>query len=748
MEKICKKFLIRGIVQGVGFRPFIKRKADELSVRGSVRNTKKGVEVIFFSEPGNIDALIVRIKKESPPGARIDSIIQLPGGKVSGKQFFIEKSSSEDNANPQIPPDLAYCRECEEDFNEKGNKRFKYPFTSCLSCGPRFSVLNAFPYDRKNLAYGEFSICPSCGIEYGDPGNRRFHAQTITCPSCGPSYRLGNFKGENAFKKAAEHIKAGNIIAVKGIGGFHLVGDPKNPQAIKKLRSLKSRGTKPLALMASSIDKASQYAFIDAAAESILLSPARPIVLLRKNPSKSFLNSVSPDNDRVGIMLPYSFAHKLLFGSSHLDLLVYTSLNPASAPTVTADEKAKEHFKGPVLTHGLSILARCDDSVIKKTGDGAVFLRRSRGYVPSTFDLRSGKNILASGASENCSFCIVKEGRAYPSQYLGDIEDKENLEAYHSELKRFMKLFSFTPDILVCDKHPGYLTTGLFEKMAAKEKVPLLKIQHHYAHLASCAYENKVTGKAIGIAWDGSGYGEDGNMWGGEFMVYSHQGFQRIGHLKYIELPGGDAASSDISRIAASYALRARLDMKKLKRVPLSYDLTEKISKMILNGMNCPLTSSVGRLIDAVAFLTGLKDWNTFSGEAAIALESAVKKDFLKDPYSIRIIQKDGKYIIDPDIMIAEIADSMERKRDISEISSRFIFTLSDIAVNMIKVMREEYGLSEVLLSGGVFLNAYIPALIRERLECADLKVHTHRQLSPSDNGISAGQAYLASRRI
>jgi len=633
--KIRKNIIIKGIVQGVGFRPFIHKLVQNYNLSGWVLNSNQGVEIEVEGKTEEIDSFVSNIKKKLPPLARIEKIEvnQLP--LIGYKEFSIKKSIvKEENSFVLVSPDISICEDCLQELFDTHNRRFRYPFINCTNCGPRFSIIKDIPYDRKKTTMNNFKMCSLCQGEYENIENRRYHAQPNACADCGPQVSLYQNKikleGIDPIEKAVKLLKEGKIGAIKGLGGFHLACDATNNKAVARLRRLKNREAKPFAIMSFNLEKIMQYCKLGEKEKEWLVNRARPIVLLQKKVDSLISPLAAPRNNYLGVMLPYTPLHYLLL-KDNFTALIMTSGNNTDQPIIGDNLEALEKLDGIVdffLSYNRDIFNRCDDSVIKIINDNKVFFRKSRGFVPHPIILDFKlKEVLALGGELKNTISFSKENYIFLSQYLGDLKSVETLEFFKESIKSFKKMFRANPEIIACDLHPDYLSTQYAEEIKVKEGLKVVKIQHHHAHIVSCMAENNVKEKVIGVAYDGTGYGDDGNIWGGEFLLCDLKKYSRVGHLKYFPLPGGDKAIVEPWRMAYSYLYsiyggpKAKtLDIDFNRR--MDYDKLSIIEKMIDKNINSPLTSSCGRLFDAASSLIGIRDEISYEGQAAMELES------------------------------------------------------------------------------------------------------------------------------
>ncbi len=770
----CLNISIRGVVQGVGFRPFIHGLATELSVKGYVTNTSEGVVII--AEGDNLETFLERIRTDTPPLARIMSIDISPE-EPSGFADFAIRGSRETGSFTLLSPDVSVCDDCLNEMFDKGDRRYLYPFINCTNCGPRYSITRSVPYDRANTTMKVFPMCGKCSDEYGNPSDRRFHAQPDACPVCGPHISLIATTGVHVDERKAPMLEAirllkeGMIVAVKGLGGFHIACDATSADAVKRLRERKRRSNKPFALMAPNIEGIKKFCHVSEEEEGLLLSMRRPIVLLEKRGDNTLPDDVSPNNRYIGFMLPYTPLHHLLFrypafseSISHFDALVMTSGNLSEEPIVIDNDEAVGKLSGiadAFVVHNRDIFMRVDDSVLRSgkaaadrswasAATGPSFVRRSRGYVPDPILLGGdGPDVLGCGADLKNTFTITKGRYAIPGQHIGDMENFETLEFFEETLKNIKSVYRAQPVAIGYDLHPGYLSTRWALGQQGVEKIG---IQHHYAHIASVMAEKGITGKVIGVAFDGTGYGEDGTLWGGEFLVSDINGFTRAGHLSYVPLPGGEMAIKEPWRIAVSCVKKAAgkevIEYLKPAGFIERYGI-EKIGtilKICEDKTLSPVSSGAGRIFDAVAALTGVCDRNTFEGEAAIALES-VAFDNVEEDYPVDVSFRDPMEI-DFSMVILSILKDIEAGRDRGVISSKFHNTVAFAVLAAVMKLSAVTGIREVVLSGGVFQNARLLGSVMKGLRAEGLQVYTNELVPCNDGGISLGQAYIVRERI
>jgi hydrogenase maturation protein HypF len=785
------KITLKGIVQGVGFRPYVYTLAESLQLRGYVTNTSDGVTIDIEGE--HLTEFIERLPRNSPPLSKITAISITPLPAYGYGDFRIRESRDEGGRVPftLISPDVSVCDDCAEELMDPRDRRYLYPFINCTNCGPRYTIIRSIPYDRSHTTMVHFSMCPQCAAEYHDPNDRRFHAQPNACPQCGPrvtlvSGRQPALNGQGAMEKAIELLKAGKIIAIKGLGGFHLACDAMNESAVERLRERKRRSNKPFALMAPDRATVERFCTVSEEEAKLLSSRRRPIVLLRKEEKAVSLmpEAVSPHNRYLGFMLPYTPLHYLLFhqpfpvgkGGMHSErepnfsALVMTSGNLSEEPIVRDNEEALEKLQDIVdafLLHNRDIFMRVDDSVVRvryqgtagpdqgdrlpanKRKESTLFLRRSRGYAPEPLALQTnGPEVMGCGADMKNTFTVTKGGFAIPSQHIGDMENYETVQFFEECLENLKRVYRVNPIAMAHDLHPGYLST----QWALRQGVQTYGIQHHYAHIGSVMAEKGLRGKVLGVAFDGTGYGTDGNLWGGEVLFADIHGFERVAHFKYVPLPGGERAVKEPWRTAVSYILDAAGDeaMEYLEKTGFiekyGRDRTEKIIKIAGAKELSPQSSGAGRLFDAVAALTGVCDTNTFEGEAAMALESLVSEGTEED-YPVNIIL-DKSMVIDFSHTIIGIINDRVNGVEKRLISTKFHNTVSNVILRIVTRLRETFMLNGVVLTGGTFQNLYLLERTTRMLAATGMKVLVNEMVPCNDACISLGQAYLIRERM
>jgi hydrogenase maturation protein HypF len=743
-----KYVTVHGIVQGVGFRPFVYNEAIRNNLKGWVKNTSEGVYIDLEGEKIGVENFLITLKNSPPPLSKIEEIT-IEDKSIKGyKGFTIEKSNEICNSITLISPDMAICKDCESDIKDSNNRRYRYPFTNCTNCGPRYSIIKKLPYDRAMTTMDEFKMCPICKKEYENPLNRRFHAQPNACKDCGPEVwltdNLGNvMENKEPVESLIMLLKKGYIAGVKGLGGFHLVCNGKNEKIIKTLRERKNRPFKSLALMMRDIDTVKKYCRVNTLEEEILTGRKRPILLLNKK-NDLLPNNISPDNNKLGVMLPYTPLHMLLF-DEELDVLIMTSANSSGLPMVYKNEDAVEKLKGIVdyfLFHNREIHMPVDDSVVQVVMDKEMVIRSARGYAPMALKLDNICDSLSCGSQLKNTFAISKEHHVFISPHIGDMENLEVYNSFVRGVEHFKNIYSIKPKIIAFDMHPDFLGWE-YSKNLEGEKIP---IQHHHAHIVSCMVENNINKKVIGIAYDGTGYGTDGKVWGGEFLICNYKDFERIGHLDYTLLPGGEAAIKEPYRMALSYLYKCYGDRVK-SFIPWGKSLENHMIKNVLSilkkNLNCIGTSSMGRFFDAVSALLDLKRKVTYEGEAAIALESICSLDE-EGIYSYDICDNNGELIINEEKIIMDIMSDLEDGSNKGKIAKRFHNTVIAFTIDMCERIRDMRGINEVVLSGGVFQNNILLKGIAVGLEKQGFKVYTHGKIPTNDGGISLGQLVIA----
>ena len=845
------RLVVSGVVQGVGFRPFIHQLAHRFGLGGWVLNSTEGVVIEVEGELAAVEGFVGSLRPEAPPRAVVERIDRVDLPPIGYTSFAIESSREVEGQFALISPDICICQDCLREMRDPSDRRYLYPFINCTNCGPRFTIVADIPYDRPKTAMACFPMCPECEREYHDPTNRRFHAQPNACPVCGPKVWLVKSRQQSAIsyqrdtdptpgpspsgggesppllgselspsllrgggggvgsvptkapdphaiEEARQLLASGAIVAVKGLGGFHLACDATNDRAVGELRRRKRRTDKPFAVISLDADTVATFCHLNDEERQLLESPQRPIVLLRAKEDSPISPLVAPNNRYLGVMLPYTPLHYLLLeqasasrhqasadtetrghgdaerenlplplgegrgeGSAHHSslithhsplALVMTSGNLSEEPIATGNREALERLHSladAFLLHNRDIQVRCDDSVTRLFRGREAVIRRSRGYAP--FPVRLGfeaRDILACGGELKNTFCITKGSYAFLSQHIGDLENAETLASFAQSVEHFRRLFRLDIAGVAHDMHPEYLSTRYAWEMAAQLGLPLVPVQHHHAHVAACMAENGVDEPVIGVSFDGTGYGSDGHLWGGEFLVADFAGYRRAAHFKYLPLPGGEAAIKRPWRMAASCLLDA-LGPEALSPELPSFrhaDLAELavVRRQIERGLNSPLTSSVGRLFDAVSSLVGVRQVVNYEGQAAIELEMAARQD-VQDRYDWSLLMGEPLRI-DPAPALRQLVEDLRQGVGVDVISAKFHNTVADVIASLAALLRQETGISLVALSGGVFQNLFLLERACRLLESSEFRVLVHHQVPPNDGGIALGQAVIANR--
>ena len=732
-----RQIRIRGVVQGVGFRPFVHNLAQAMGLAGYVLNSSAGVVAEVEGAPAVLDRFVESLRSEAPALARIEEMLVAEMDPLGEREFAIRASQALEGEFVLVSPDVATCADCTRDFTDPVNRRYGYAFTNCTNCGPRYTIIRDIPYDRPNTTMAGFRMCAACQAEYDDPGDRRFHAQPNACAECGPQLSA-------PMAEAQQRLSAGEIVAIRGLGGFHLACDPRNDAAVRLLRERKRRSDKPFALMARDLAAVEAFCAVSDDDRKALAGSRRPIVILARREDSGISAVVAPGNNTIGVMLPYTPLHHLLFAGAPYDALVMTSGNLSEEPIVTANEEALERLRPLAdwfLLHNRDIHMRADDSVVRTFEGKERVLRRSRGFVPQAIDLGMDvAEILACGAELKNTFCLSKGRYAVLSQHIGDMENYETLVFFEETLANLKKLFRVEPRAVAHDLHPAYLSTQYALRVPDLERIG---VQHHHAHIASCMAENGLRGKVMGVALDGTGYGTDGKIWGGEFLVADYCGFERRAHLRYVPLAGGDAAVRQPWRPALAYladTFGAAAEFPELaiwREVPESQRNLGR--SMIAHGVNTVDTSSCGRLFDAVASLIGLRQQINFEGQAAIELET-IAAGGLADGYPFALDADTVDFRPAIERIVAEVRGGTSA----AVIAARFHNTVADAVVEVCRRLRAEEKLNRVCLSGGTFQNMKLLARTLAGLRRLEFDVFIHAQVPPNDGGIALGQAVIA----
>ena len=750
--RVRSEVRVEGIVQGVGFRPFVHQLASRLGLSGLVGNDAGGVFAEVEGAPRAVEAFVRALTLEAPPLAVVDRVTTRPLPVLGEDGFAIAPSVPGGERTALVSADSATCADCLRELRDPADRRHRYPFVNCTNCGPRCTIVRDVPYDRPNTTMASFAMCADCAREYHDPADRRFHAQPVCCPACGPSLRLLGRDGQavdgEPLAAAAGLLLAGRVVAVKGLGGYHLAADADSQAAVAALRARKHREDKPFAVMAADLDAAGRLCLVDPAEAALLASPRRPIVLLRRRQGAPLAPSVAPGNRFLGVLLPYTPLHHLLLDEVARPL-VLTSGNVSDEPIAYVDAEVLERLGGiadAFLLHDRPVHVRTDDSVVRAFRGRELPLRRSRGYAPQPLALPWAfpRQVLACGAELKSTFCLAKGRHAFVSHHIGDLENYETLRAYTEGVAHFQRLFEVAPEVVVHDLHPEYLST---KYALERQGVELVGVQHHHAHVAACLADNGEQGPVIGVGFDGLGYGPDGTIWGGELLVADLAGFERAGHLETVPLPGGAAAIREPWRMAAAYLDAAYPDGPPggLAVAARNSDRWERVLAVARAGVRSPPTSSAGRLFDAVAAILGVRDQVNYEGQAAIELEQ------LADPaeagtYRAGISGSRPLRVRATDLVRAVVDDLLAGVGP-AAVAGRFHNGVALAVVEAAQVLREQTRLDTVALSGGVFQNLLLLDRTVTWLEERGFRVLTHSRVPPNDAGISLGQAAVAAAR-
>ncbi len=789
--EVGRRIEVSGIVQGVGFRPYIYRLATSRHLGGTIRNTSAGVTIEIQGPVESVQDFIERLPVEAPPLARITGITVLEVPCVvlaegSDDEFRIVHSHEGEEVRTLISPDVAICADCLREMFNPQDRRFRYPFINCTNCGPRFTIIRDIPYDRPSTSMAKFPMCAACLAEYENPLDRRFHAQPNACWECGPRVELWDNAGSkipcgDPVVEAASALLAGQVVAVKGLGGFHLAVDATNPAAVELLRQRKRRVEKPFAVMVPDVQAAERICELDDAGRAALLSIQRPIVLLKKAPLKKTLppaktarmipEAVAPFNRYLGVFLPYTPLHYLLLAQGRFDALVMTSGNLSEEPIAIDNHEAVKRLNGLAdyfIVHNRDILLRCDDSVVRVAGGVTRQLRRSRGFVPVPVFLQDDvPSVLAVGGELKNTICLTKGRNAFLSQHVGDLENVESYSFFHEAIEHLGRILEIRPEIIAYDLHPDYFSTKWALQQNEVEGIRVAGVQHHHAHIASCMAENHLDGRVIGFALDGTGYGADGKIWGGEVLVASHESFERAAHFEYVPLPGGAAAIREPWRMAVSYLAHhfgrefLKLDIPFLRE--LDGKKTDFLLRMMEQGVNSPLTSSCGRLFDAMAALIGIRREVNYEAQAAIELEMAMGSPEVGSSeieslevrsigddtaYPLTLVPDGENWIIGTRLLFEALVDDLRRNAPVAKMSRRFHNGLVAGFVELAMLLRNKTTLNRVCLSGGTFHNVYLAQRLEARLSEAGFEVFTQKEVPSGDGGLSLGQALVAAARF
>lgn len=771
---------ISGIVQGVGFRPFVYNLAARLGVKGWVNNTSAGVDIHAEGDAVTLQAFIEKLSSEKPALAVIDQFTVRDAAPEDFTTFDIQHSTAIKGAFQPISPDVAICPDCLRELFDPSDRRYRYPFINCTNCGPRFTIIKDIPYDRPKTTMAGFPLCPDCGKEYKDPTNRRFHAQPVACPMCGPKVWIetkeerGKRVGEDAIGETRRLLAEGKIVAIKGLGGFHLACDAMNANAVAELRARKLRVDKPFALMMPDLETVEQHCFVSDDERELLQSVARPIVLLKRKPESNIVEEVSPRQEWLGVMLPYTPLHYLLLDREPLPtvhrplstVLVMTSGNLSEEPIATDNDDARTRLSklaDAILMHDRDIHIRCDDSVVRVFDDGpwtvdrgasstvrrprSVYpIRRSRGYSPFPVKLPFDvPQILAAGSELKNTFCITNGNYAFLSHHIGDMENYETLQSFEQGVEHFERLFRVKPEAIAYDMHPNYLATRYALERAEREGLPTIAVQHHHAHVAACMAEHGLNEPVIGVSFDGTGYGEDGAIWGGEILVADYKSYQRAAHLEYFPLPGGDAAIKRPARTALALLWSLGLDWDERLAPVTEFCAEDQVTLRVQleKKINTPLTSSMGRLFDAAAALAGVRQRVNYEGQAAIEFE-ALADEAEAGSYPFELSQARVQSRSAVEALVADVLAGVP----LPKISARFHNGIANILRVATSEIKKQTGIQKVVLSGGVWQNITLLRRTLSLLGSDGFKVYIHREVPTNDGGLSLGQAAIAASRL
>lgn len=743
---ITLKVKVVGIVQGVGFRPYVYNLAHKYDIKGWVNNDDMGVNILLYAKEENTQNFLNELKTNPPKLAKIDSIeIEKITNIKEYKTFEIIESTSSNNKSTIVSPDMSICDDCINEINDNSNFRFNYALTNCINCGPRYSIIKTVPYDRCNTSMADFILCEKCEEEYKNPSNRRYHAQPVACEKCGPSLKLYNQNNMNiynnieAIKETANLIDKGHIFAIKGLGGFHLVCDATNDETIKRLRDLKSRPNKPYAVLFKDINSIKNYTILTSKEEELLDSKEKPIVLVDMNKNSLLSPYINPNVEKLGCFISYTPLQNLLFRYLK-NPIIATSANLKDEPIIRTKEEIFEKLGNVVdfvLDYNREIVNACDDSVIQIVEENIIKLRNARGYAPTSIKVKKAinKKVLSLGANQKSTITLAFENNLISSPHIGDLSTIDSVEYFERTIETFKNFYDFKPEILVCDKHPNYESTKYALKMKEKEpNIEIVQVQHHYAHILSVMAENALENDVLGFAFDGTGYGDDGNIWGGEVFIANRKDYKRVKHIKYFRLLGGEKAIKEPKRVALSllfdnFSLDEILSLDNPVVKAFGQNEIKMLYTMWQKGLNAPLTSSVGRLFDAISSFANILHVQTYEGETGLQIEQNYDK-CITDIYTYTIKNEE----IDLSYMIKEIVKDSDKKL----ICSKFINTIVEIILDISNIYKDY----PVVVSGGVFQNKTILSLLIKRFSKADKVLYFNKEVPSNDGGISFGQAY------
>jgi hydrogenase maturation protein HypF len=760
---IRKAIEVSGMVQGVGFRPYVYRLANECGLAGFIANTPAGVTIEVQGPADKVEAFLERLPREVPPMARITFLASRLIAANGERDFRILTTRLDRSPTALVSPDVAICADCLRELFDPGDRRYGYPFINCTNCGPRFTILREIPYDRARTSMAVFPMCPACQAEYDEPHNRRFHAQPNACWECGPRPELWGPSGEriaadDPIRAATDLLASGCVVAVKGLGGFHLACEATDASAVERLRERKRRVEKPFAIMAPQIESIAAFCEMDATSRALLLSPERPIVLLPWKTGSRIAAAVAPGQRYLGVLLPYTPLHHRLFAGRSFEALVMTSGNLSEEPIASDNQEVLQRLAGiadAFLVHNREIVRRCDDSVLRIAGGRPRQVRRSRGYVPAPLVLEAElPAVLAVGGELKNTVCLLRGNEAFLSQHIGDLENLESYKFFEEAVEHLQAILEVRPDILAHDLHPDYFSTRWALQQSGRERIG---VQHHHAHAAACMAENHLDGRVIALVLDGTGYGPDGTIWGGEVLLATYEEFERAAHFRYVPMPGGAAAIREPWRMAVGCLIELFGARAFEKRIPFMERLdrahVEMLQRMVQRGLNTPKTSSCGRLFDAVAALAGICRTVTYEAQAAMALEMCLEPVACPaaaeagDAYPFGLQDASMPWKIDSQPMFEALLEDLERNTPVPIISRRFHDGLAEVLCQTALRLREHMGLRRVCLSGGCFQNAYLFEKLMVLLAAERFAVFTHAEVPAGDGGLSLGQAIVAARR-
>lgn len=768
---------VEGIVQGVGFRPFVYNLAQKLTLKGWVNNNSEGVYIDIEGKADSLDSFLSTLKHDAPPLSKIEQITLEEKEIVNFSEFAIKESIENNTKITLISPDISICKDCKEDIFNSANRRYGYPFTNCTNCGPRFSIIKSIPYDRDKTTMQVFEMCDECKKEYTDPSNRRFHAQPNACKKCGPHLYVTDINGlqldiNSPIIYTVKKLLEGKIFAIKGLSGFHLVCNALNEDSINLLREKKRRPYKPFAVMMKDLDTVKKYCTVNQLEENILMGIRKPILLLNRLSSSNLPDAIAPNQKTLGVMLPYTPMHELLFHNTGLEVLIMTSANIHGLPLEYTNEGALINLKNIVdyyLMHNRNIFIPVDDSVVKVVNGKQMLIRRARGYAPDAIRLEISNNILACGSNMKNTFCISKNDFTFLSTHIGDLENIETFEHYKRNIEHYKNIFTFEPEYIAYDMHPDYMST----QYGSQFNLPKFSIQHHHAHTVSCMTENKLKNKVIGVCFDGTGFGTDGKIWGGEFLICDLKNFARAGHLSYTKMPGGEKAVREPWRMGLSYIYEAYKSndnkSEDLKSIIIRLYGNDSLSliNIIEKNINCPETSSMGRFFDAVSSILNIRNTVTYEGQASIELEACIH-NYYPEYYSYNIkkimnVENNAildnkpyiyetklkhKYLIEPHSAIIEMLEDLLKDVPREVIAAKFHNTVINFTVELCELIRRDTNINDVTLSGGVFQNTYLFEKTIEALKAKNFIVYSNTLVPSNDGGVALGQLVIANEII